>query len=414
MKRALIINLGWEQQPLIDRLRQSGFALFGIHAAGGAGRLRAAELAEHFHEIHLCDLRDLPAVCEFADRVRPDLVLSDQCDYSHFAQAVVAERWNLPGPSIAAAQISANKYVQRCRARETGIDIPRFQLCTDLEMAAAAAAEIGFPVILKPVDNRGSFGVNKVDSMESLKDAARQALLHSHSRSLLVEEFIEGIHITVDGYAFPESGCRSLALATKGMLPGTSSQVAVDILYPGELPETLYQKACQTNEIVNRQLGYSFGMTHSEYMVTSDERVVLIESANRGGGCFTSEVIVPHVSGIDLTGQYIADAAGEATDRYAEPQKNRALLKFVTFPGGVIGKVHGMDRVRGDRHVLAARLAVRQGDRIAPVQNDANRHGFVICGGNRDTSADEIRALARSLLNHVEIEYLPQSDPLPV
>lgn len=135
------------------------------------------------------------------------------------------------------------------------------------------------------------------------------ALVNSHSRLVLAERFIHGVHITVDGYAFPDAGCKSLALATKKMLGG-ERQVAVDILYPGELDKDIYFKAMQHNETVNTALGFRFGMLHSEYMITETGEIYLIEVANRGGGVYTSEIIVPAVSGIDLVEQYCSDCCG--------------------------------------------------------------------------------------------------------
>ncbi len=403
--KALVIGLSWEQQPLIDRMLQRGWTLYGIHQQGADGTARANELQNCFEQIRLCDLRDLSTISEFAAQVEPEIVVSDQCDYSHFAQTFVAQQQGIAGPTIEAAQISSNKYLQREKCREQNIDIPKFQLCSNHHETVAAANAIGFPVILKPTDNRGSFGVNRVDCETQLQSAFFDALANSHSRTILVEEFIVGTHITIDGYAFPGLGCKSLALATKGLLPGTTNQVAMDIIYPGELSDDLYEKACAVNEQVNQKLGYQFGMTHSEYMITESGRVVLIESANRGGGCFTSQLIVPQVSGIDLIEQLMADVQGIDYCNYQLPQRNPTILKFVSLDIGTISKINGVDELKDHPNVLAARLMVEPGTVIRPVSNDANRHGFIIYS---DTDAETPAALRESserLLDQIEIVY---------
>src|SRR5690606_19768243 len=125
------------------------------------------------------------------------------------------------------------------------------------------ARDIGFPVVVKPVDNRGSFGVNRVAGAQGMETAYVDALIHAHSRLVLVEAFIPGTHITIDGYCFPRAGHRSLGLATKGMLGGTR-QVAVEIIYPGELPAEVCHQALANNDRVVAAMGFRYGMTHAE------------------------------------------------------------------------------------------------------------------------------------------------------
>ena len=390
MRRVLIINLGWEQAPLIDRLLgKEDCEFFGIHFDDRPYRQSA------FEAVHTCDSRDLVSMMRFSEEISPDAVISDECDYSLFAQAVISERFALPGPSVLAAQLGNNKYLQRQRADEKEILIPAYTLCTTMDDVEAFAELNGFPLIVKPIDNRGSFGVVKIESMKELAAGFWEALIHSHSRQVIAEDFIEGVHITIDGYAFSEIGPKSLALATKKLAEG-HAQVAVDIVYPGELEVDTFKKAMSVNEIVNRELGYSFGMTHSEYMVRNDE-VYLIESANRGGGVFTSELIVPFTARIDLLEQYIADCLGEDCDNYKIPVHDPVVLRFFSFDVGRVAAIEGWSDINSHPGVLACDLFIGQGDTISAITSDANRHGFFILKGNSED--------AEKLLNSVRIRY---------
>lgn len=390
MKRILIINLGWEQAPLIDHfVERADCQLFGVHYNDDPYR------AEVFKTIHTCDLRDLPSILDFAEDVNPDAVISDECDYSLFAQAVIAEKFNLPGPSLISAQLANNKYLQRERAHAKGLTIPAYKLCTVLDDVEAFATINGYPFIAKPIDNRGSFGVVKVESPEDMASGFWEALVHSHSRQVIVEEFIEGIHITVDGYIFKDLGPKSLALATK-QLAGGNAQVAVGIVYPGELDPAMFEKALAVNEVVNQSLGYNFGMTHSEYMIRG-ENIYLIESANRGGGVFTSEIIAPFTSGVDLLTQYVADCLGEECNKYKVSEHNPVVLRFFSFNSGYVTSVEGWENITKHPKVLASDLFIKQGESVAPITSDANRHGFFILDG---CSKD-----AETLLKSIRVHY---------
>ncbi len=164
MKRVLVINLGWEQEPLLEKLQHFDVAIYGVHYDSNYyKRIDYADLL-------ITDLRDLDMIIDYAIKSKIDAVISDECDYSYFAQAVIAEKLGLPGPRIKEAQIATNKYLQRCRAKEHGILIPDFKLVTCIEDIYSFINNVGFPVIIKPVDNRGSFGVSKINSFEEINN----------------------------------------------------------------------------------------------------------------------------------------------------------------------------------------------------------------------------------------------------
>lgn len=394
-KRILIINLGWEQEPLIDAcFNIPGARLFGVHYNDQAYR------KDDFERILQTDLRDLEAILRFADTINPTTVVSDQCDYSHMAQAMVAERFNLPGPVIETAMISSNKWLQREKAAKAGLKIPKFRMASSFSEVAAFAREQGYPLILKPVDNRGSFGVSKVKSEADLKDAYFHAFVNSNSRLVIVEQFIQGFEITVDGYVF-DGVPRSLSLARKSHV-NSETRVAVDIKYPGEMPEEVYQAAMLNNERVTQALGYRFGMIHSEYIVEDQtNQIYLVESANRGGGVYTAEIIAPTVSGIDLVNALVNDVLGmPRTPMPVEIARNEVILKFFTFQPGKIEAIHGLDQLQNDPSLLRFRLAVKPGDTIQPISNDANRHGFIIA-----TDRTDVRKRVDELFRLITIQY---------
>jgi len=389
-KRLLVINLGWEQRPLIDRLvARKEFDLFGIHHS------HDSSIPLVFQDIYVTDLRDLASILDYALKIKPNYVISDECDYSLLAQAAIAEKLGLPGPSLHGAQLSNNKFLQREFSKNKGILIPNYALCLSAKSAEIFAEENGYPIILKPTDNRGSIGVIKVNSPSELKESFFIAMSNSHSRCVLAEEFIEGEQITVDGYVFPRNGCRSVALGSK-LMSKNDTQVALGIGYPGNIDKSLYDAAIQHNADVNEKLEYTFGMTHTEYMIKGDQ-LYLIESANRGGGVFTSALVAPAVSKIDLLAQYISDCMGEDSNMYQDPEQNSIVLQFFSFSPGLIKSIHGFEDLNNDSSVIKAELMVKPGEEIYEITSDANRHGYVIARG----SPSEIN----SLISKVEIEY---------
>jgi biotin carboxylase len=392
-KKVLVINLGWEQQPLIEALLNKGFELYGITND-------STVINDNFIEINYSDYRDLDKIYQIAERIKPEAVISDQCDYSHYAQAYVCERLKLNGPSVLQAQVSSNKYIQRKRAKENGILTPEFDLATNLSDAYTAISKIGLPAIIKPIDNRGSFGISKVNRIEELDEAYYYALINSHSRFVLIEQFIDGYEITVDGYCF-NGKAKSIAVALKSK-EGLTSQVSMDIKYPADITEHVYDRALSNNEFVANALGYTFGMIHSEYIIDKQNNIYLVESANRGGGVFTSELIAPKVCGINILEQYINDTIGIITN-YSVPddiEKNQVILKFFAFKNGIVKDIRGIENVLKTNGVMACRLNIKVGDNIKTIDNDGSRHGFVIYH-----SKGNLRAEVASIIKQIEIEF---------
>lgn len=392
-KKILIINIGWEQEPLLERLQKLGFEIYAVHS----------EKVDYpyIKDMEICDFRDINRILKFAKSVKPDAVISDQCDYSHFAQAIVSEALGLPGPTLKQAQISSNKLTQRIQGKSNGVRVPKFASASTYEELEAAVSEIGFPLIVKPIDNRGSIGVNKVADISTLKDAFYNSLGESHSRVVIVEQFIEGFEITIDGYCI-NGNPTSVALAKKTHL-SDEVRVAMEIEYPGKIDEQLYIKAMKNNEATIKALGYTFGMTHAEYIVDSNEDIYLVEAANRGGGVYTSELIVPNVSGIDLISLYINDAMGFDSDKNFKPtiEKNPTILKFFSFPPGRLSKVEVPDSILADDSVLKLKILVSQEKTITDITSDANRHGFVIL-----TAKENLSGKAEAIVKRINLTYL--------
>ncbi|WP_231856586.1 ATP-grasp domain-containing protein [Pseudodesulfovibrio piezophilus] len=338
-----------------------------------------------YRDILISDLRDLHRIMQFAEKIKPEAIISDQCDYSNFAQAFIAERLGLPGPQIKSAQITNSKYLQRKMCCEAGIPCPSFSLCTSVDEVRAFGEQIGYPIMVKPSDNRGSFGVNRVNSADEVDTAFYEALENCHSRLLIAEKCIEGQHITVDGYVFRDKGPLALAVATKKKLPAKNSIIDGEITYPGELTDDLYEKCKKTLELTAQACGFVFGFLHGEFILTADGEIFLTEIANRGGGVYTSEVIVPHVSGIDVNAIYINDCFGEnvvpVSNASESPQKNPVVMKLFAFSEvreGVLKAIRGVEEIERRNDVLKLRMLIRKGDVVRDIQSGADRHGVII------------------------------------
>jgi cysteine synthase A/argininosuccinate lyase len=194
-----------------------------------------------------------------------------------------------------------------------------------------------------------------------------------------------------------------LGIASKKQVGG-SRQVAMEIVYPATIPDEISTRARQVADAVAGVLAAhgATGLTHTE-LVWSDDGVWLIETANRGGGVNTSATIVPAVSGFDVNGFLLAEAAGdEPIDAFA-PVGSACMLRFLSLDRGYVASVDGLDAVRRHPGVIEAGLWVGPGDVIAEIANATNRNGYVIAVGETSAAAQQT---ASDALTRLRVEIL--------
>jgi carbamoyl-phosphate synthase large subunit len=75
---------------------------------------------------------------------------------------------------------------------ELGIDMPRSKIAYSLEEAEAHAAELGFPVVIRPAYTMGGTGGGLVYNMEELRVVASRGIAASMVGQVLIEESVEG------------------------------------------------------------------------------------------------------------------------------------------------------------------------------------------------------------------------------
>ena len=75
---------------------------------------------------------------------------------------------------------------------EAGVPQPRFAALRILSERHRAAAEVGFPAVLKPADSGGQRGIFLVRSVDEIEAHLHEALSASPTREAILEEFVEG------------------------------------------------------------------------------------------------------------------------------------------------------------------------------------------------------------------------------
>jgi cyanophycin synthetase len=100
--------------------------------------------------------------------------------------------------SFIAAEIASNKELTSSLLRDCGLPVPWSISVTDEGSAMAAAREIGYPVVVKPLDGSQGRGVAVyLQDDGAVRVHFSLALRETHSGTVLVEKFIPGRHFRI-------------------------------------------------------------------------------------------------------------------------------------------------------------------------------------------------------------------------
>jgi biotin carboxylase len=391
----MVVAGGEWQVPIIRKAKEMGLFVINTNLYPDSPGFRYADMCL------VADVLDLEKQLACAYKYRPDGIITDQSDIAVSTVACLCEQLDLPGIGIQKAELFTNKWRMREFLLSHDYDTPAFRLCDSPHHAAEFARQIGYPVVLKPVANQSSRGVFKVNSDEELLERYSETLTFSRGSVILVEEFIKGIELTIEGFKTVRKHY-SLAVSRKKHLEH-NPMVASELFYSPTTKGVDYNRLKRDHDGLVQKMELPFGITHAEY-IYSKGKFYLVEIAARGGGTKISSDIVPAISGIDTNELLISMALGAQIDGLDLPviKKRLAVLAFFNFERGKVGRITGVEQVRSMPEVLDISLSFEPGDYIEPPADDRSRHGYFIATASTRPALEMVSKRIRST---VQVAY---------
>lgn len=307
------------------------------------------------------------------------------------AAAEVNRRMGWPGnPPEALAAFKDKARLRAAVGDRAGTPVAHLT-CARKSEVLPAAEHIGFPCVVKPVDGTGSSGVCHLRDREAAEQflAATPEFITPH----LVEEFLAGTEYSVEAASSP-AGHRILAVTEK-WTTGAPHFVETGHTLPVPLdPGTAEAVAALVTAVLDA-VGYRYGPSHTEVMLTADGPR-LIESHGRPGGDRISDML-DLALGEDVFAQAIAAVHGLELPVTA-PRKQLAGIRFVTFDRMV--PLHGIstELVASLPGVAEVHISVPAGERPPQIRKSGDRHAFVVAtGATRDVLEGNLARAVRTL-----------------
>ncbi|MFD7334994.1 ATP-grasp domain-containing protein [Streptomyces violascens] len=278
-----------------------------------------------------------------------------------------------------------DKTSMRRRIDAAGLRAPRHAPAASPAELQAAAGHVGFPCVLKPADSAGSIHVSRADNLAELRAAYR--ILADDQRldlgrrldgRVLVEEYLDGPEVSVEGYV-SAAGQITIVAVTSKLLGPEPYFVELGHIVQADLTGTQRRAVESYVTDVVAALGVTVGPFHCELRLLADGPV-LIELGARMGGDHIPE-LVEIATGVSLP--HLAVAAHVGLDPrdvpLGAPRAKHAAIRFFTAPGRTRYRTaRGLDALRARPDVLDAELYLRPGDEIPPDHDFRCRIGHAL------------------------------------
>ncbi|MFC8453648.1 ATP-grasp domain-containing protein [Kitasatospora sp. NPDC057223] len=274
--------------------------------------------------------------------------------------AEAAARLGLPHMAPDAVRNCRDKLRTRRLLEQAGLPSARYAVAHGLDEALAAAARIGYPVVVKPRALAGSSGVVLARTPAGLADVHRHAAAAAFAGldpldGLMIEEYLDGPEISLDSVVVAgEVHCVNLARKRIGYPPFFEE---VGHLVSPWRHEPWADEVVDTVTRVHAALGVTTGVTHAELRLTrSGPR--LVELNGRLGGDFIP-LLGRLATGVDLTAAAVDVSLGSLP--VLRPTRERCAEVRFLYPGqdGTVGRldVSGAREVPGVERVVALAAA---------------------------------------------------------
>jgi biotin carboxylase len=389
-KRLLVLGAGPAQLGLLEAARRRELYVIAADRDPGAPGFPFADRRA------LISAEDETALERLASAEQIDGVIAPGIDWSVSIAARIAAKLGLPHPlSMESAQLAVSKLKQRERFAEAGLPFARYAVATRGEEAEAAAAELGFPLVVKAPDRQGQRGLALARGSEELGPAVERALHASRSGLCMIEQLEPGREATVIGFSL-DGRYHALAVTDRRSASAPAFGVSLEHSWPSSLSEAELAQTIDIAERATAALGIEQGPSYVQVIV-GGQGPFLVELAARLGGGHEAELIEAAL-GIELNELALAAALGETIDPEALVSRSLAggaCTRFLIAPEGELVAVHGVEEAGALEGVKRIRLYREPGFVFTPFRSRSDRAGAVLTlGPDRGRAVERAREVA--------------------
>ena len=379
MKKIMILGAGTYQVPLIQTARRMGLYTIVVSIPGD---YQGFALADKIYEL---DTRDKDGILEAAREEQIDGICTSGTDVAVSTIGYVCEKMGLSGIPQEAAAILTDKALMKEAFLKGGVSASTGMRVYSLTEARSAAERIGYPVVVKRVDSSGSRGITVVEQPERLEEAYHHAAKRSTRDYVLVEGFIRGTEIGVDGFV-QDGQLVFMAPHTKFVYRGKNTTIPVGHAFPYTCSREVYDEIGRQMQAAVTASGADQCSVNADVFVDGN-KISIIEMGGRTGATCIPELISIYY-GFDFYEKMIRSALGEQVE-FNCTGRQPCMAKLLLSP--IEGKISHIN-IEGIRKLeeqgVTVSLDFPVGHKVFAMADGTDRIGHIIARTENESRLD--------------------------
>lgn len=321
MKKIAIIGANNFQYPLVQKANELGYE---THVFAWDSDAIAKDIASKFYDVSITEHEQIYRKCK---EIGVCAITTIASDLANITVNYVANKLGFPVNTNETLSWTTNKYLMKQRMLEFNIPCANFVLIeNEKDIKKVYNMNLTFPLIVKPTDRSGSRSINKVFNDQELINAIKLAKESSFENKALVESFIEGDEFSCEAISY--NGQHQILTLTKKYTTGSPHFIEIGHLQPSML--SLKHETMAKNIILKLLdvLKIQYGATHTEFKITPEGEIKIIEIGSRMGGDYIGSHLVKFSTNYDFI-KMVIDTACNINPFNEEDIRND--ISFVRF-----------------------------------------------------------------------------------
>lgn len=394
MKRILFLGGSHMQIPPIEYAREQGHYIITCdYIPENPGH----ELADEYFNISTTDKEN---ILNLAKRKKIDGIVAYASDPAAPTAAYVAEQLELPGNSLDAVNTLTDKNRFREFLYKNGFNSPEHRLFHDVNSAKEWCSNTPLPLIIKPVDSSGSKGVAVLEDISKLPGYFKDALEHSISGGVIIEQFIERASKQIDSDVFFNDGKLVFYFwGDQHQDESCNPYAPVSISFPSTLSEKQQKIAATEIERLLLALNIKTGAFNIEFFFDKTEELWIIEVGPRNGGNLIPEVI-KESTGVDLIKMTVDAALGEEVPPPSPQDTARYCASYIIHSKkhGILDKITLSEEIKSK--IIKKTEYVKTGSKVRAFRNSKDSIASIIIQFN---NADEMERILSNIEDFINV-----------
>ena len=390
--KALVLCGGKPQIALIHELKRRNITVI---LADANDKAVAVQYADVFYKVSTLDVVGIEKIA-LAEKV--DFILSVCADQMLLVAAQLSEKLNLPCyiDYETAKNVSSKEYMKRIFVEN---NIPTAKYIVGSSISLSAIEGLNFPLIVKPVDCYSSRGVKKVLNYDELLLAFENAKNLSRTGTAIVEEFVEGLELSVDIYV--ENGkVNILCIRSLDKIPNSEKFIICRGNYPAKISLATKERV----QDVSQKIVEAFGLVDTPMLIQmkiNDEQIHILEFCARTGGGIKYRLL-PKVCGFDVVKAVLDLTLGEKPHVEIKPLNTFIVDEFLYCNPGILDHTEGFEELLKDGIIDHYEIYKSAGYRFDEINSSGDRVAYFSVVADTEAELRRKYQIAASVVKAVD------------